>query len=122
MNLKSIIEYGHVPILSYIGLGLISGMIAVTKLRKEMFKCHSFEDYVNLAYSLRGMDVSVQPIQVKEEITQLLKLLAKLRPMVVCEIGTADGGTLFLLSRVSHWNATIISIDLPSKPFSRGYP
>jgi predicted O-methyltransferase YrrM len=97
-------------------------MIVIAKLRKATLKCHSIKDYVNLAYSFRGGHVSIRPAQVKEEIAQLLKFLAKLRPMVVCEIGTALGGTLLLFSRVSHSNATIISIDLLGGPFGGGYP
>jgi predicted O-methyltransferase YrrM len=53
------------------------------------------------------------PKQIKEEITQLLKLLSKNPPKTICEIGTAEGGTLFLFSKVSNPDATIISIDLP---------
>lgn len=109
-------------ILSNTDIELVLSIITITKLRKAMLKCNTIEDYVNLAYSFRRMHVSIRPAQVKEEITQILKFLATLRPMVICEIGTAGGGTLFLFSRVLHPNATIISLDLPRGPFGGGYP
>jgi len=40
----------------------------------------------------------------------------------VLEIGTATGGTLFLLARTAAENALIISVDLPCGPFGGGYP
>ncbi|MEM1858754.1 MAG: class I SAM-dependent methyltransferase, partial [Desulfurococcaceae archaeon] len=38
------------------------------------------------------------------------------------EIGTANGGTLFLFCQIAELDATIISIDLPGGPFGGGYP
>lgn len=87
------------------------------------------ENYVELVCSfgapLRFVQVaplSVRARQVKEEITQLLKILARHKLKTVLEIGTARGGTLFLFSKVASLNATIISIDLPGGPFGGGYP
>ena len=37
------------------------------------------------------------------------------------EIGTAEGGTLYLLTRVVAPDALIISVDLPGGPFGGGY-
>jgi predicted O-methyltransferase YrrM len=59
---------------------------------------------------------------VKEEIRQLLKVLQETRARVVVEIGTWQGGTLFLFARVAQPNAIIISVDLPRGPFGAGYP
>ena len=64
---------------------------------------------------------SIRPVQVKEETTELLRLLAKRRPKFLLEIGTARGGTLFLFARVSSPDAMIISIDLPGGRFGGGY-
>ena len=38
------------------------------------------------------------------------------------EIGTADGGTLFMLSRVADPAALLVSLDLPGGKFGGGYP
>jgi predicted O-methyltransferase YrrM len=51
--------------------------------------------------------------QVKEEILGFLSIVDDLNPEIVLEIGTAGGGTLFLLSRFSSPTATVFSIDLP---------
>jgi predicted O-methyltransferase YrrM len=58
----------------------------------------------------------------KEEITELMKVLAKRKPRFLLEIGTARGGTLFLFTRVSSSDALIISVDLPGGLFGGGYP
>lgn len=62
------------------------------------------------------------PWQVKKEISELIQEAAKLKPKFVLEIGTANGGTLFLLTRVADPKGTIISIDLPGGKFGGGYP
>ena len=38
----------------------------------------------------------IKPSQIPEEIFQLMKILKKIRPRTVVEIGTARGGTLYL--------------------------
>jgi len=92
---------------------ILSKMVA-QRLKKETSRCRSLENYVNLAFTFSvGPLIHIRPIQVREEALQLLKLLVKMRPKVVLEIGTANGGTLFLFSRVSHPDAVIISVDLP---------
>lgn len=58
----------------------------------------------------------------KEELIGLLRILAKLRPAVILEIGTANGGTFFLFSRVASPDGVLISVDLPSGRFGGGYP
>ncbi len=63
-----------------------------------------------------------KPFQVKEEIKDLLDILMELRPRFILEIGTAQGGTLLLLTKVASDNALIVSIDLPGGPFGGGYP
>ncbi|TND05913.1 MAG: O-methyltransferase-like protein [Bacteroidetes bacterium] len=64
----------------------------------------------------------ITPWQFREEMEQLADELEKLRPQVVVEIGTANGGTLFMASRVAADDALLISIDLPQGPYGGGYP
>ncbi|MEM0488944.1 MAG: class I SAM-dependent methyltransferase [Candidatus Bathyarchaeia archaeon] len=101
------------------------------KLRKEVSKCLNIEDYVNLSYNFHlklklpaklRVTFKIAPFQIKEEIAQLLNLLADLKPKTLLEIGTASGGTLFLFCQVAEPDATIISVDLPGGPFGGGYP
>ena len=64
----------------------------------------------------------IKPMQIKEEISELLKILDKIKPKITLEIGTANGGILFLFSQVATNDATILSIDLPGGKFGGGYP
>jgi len=84
-------------------------------------------DYVDLAYKfqdhftvvpsvLRPFLCSIQPYQIKKEITKFLELAYALGPKSLIEIGTANGGTLFLFCRIANPQATIVSIDLRGIP------
>lgn len=64
----------------------------------------------------------IQPWQFREEILGLVTEIHNINPAVVMEIGTANGGTLFLATRVAKPDATIISLDLPDGKFGGGYP
>jgi predicted O-methyltransferase YrrM len=50
-----------------------------------------------------------------------MRLVAAVKPKTVLEIGTANGGTLFLLSRMVAGDATLISIDLRGGACGGGY-
>lgn len=104
----------------------ISLKFAAIMLRRKTSKCNSVEDYVDLAFNIFNVSPfkswSIRPAQVKEEITELLRFLAKHKPKLILEIGTARGGTLFLFTRASSPDAMIISIDLPGGQFGSGYP
>jgi len=63
-----------------------------------------------------------RPFQVRAELLRLLQRAAAIRPRTVVEIGTARGGTLFLLSCVADPAAKIVSIDLPAGLYGGGYP
>lgn len=77
---------------------------------------------VDLAFNFYKFGISIKPVQVRDEIAELLAILDKLKPRALLEIGTANGGTLFLFTRVAISDATIISVDLPGGPFGGGYP
>ena len=66
------------------------------------------EQLVDLAFRYAG----IAPNQNRGEILGLLGMLREMQPERLCEIGSAAGGTLFLLSRIAHPNARILSIDL----------
>lgn len=61
------------------------------------------------------------PLQVSSEILLLMELVASAKPKTVLEIGTANGGTLFLLARSAPSDAHLISLDLPAGEFGGGY-
>lgn len=80
------------------------------------------EEAVDLAFSFKSMGVFIAPLQVRDEICQLSRLVADMKPMVVMEIGTAGGGTLYLFAKFSNQNAHLVSVDLPGGEFGGGYP
>jgi len=103
-------------------LRLILG-IPVLKIR--CLQGRSIGYFLDLAFSFRlGRlgGLAITPFQIKEEIMELLKILANLKPKAVLEIGTGNGGTLFLFTRIAEPEAMIISVDLPGGIFGGGYP
>jgi cephalosporin hydroxylase len=66
--------------------------------------------------------------QSQYEIYNLLQVLVQQRPKILLEIGSANGGTLFLFCYIASENATLISLDIDNvlwkkllfKYFSRG--
>lgn len=87
------------------------------KLQKHSW---TFEEAANLVFD-RWLEL-IRPMQIHSEIVGLLRILDKMKPRTILEIGTANGGTLFLFSRIAYKDATIISIDLPGGRFGGGYP
>lgn len=67
---------------------------------------------VDLAFSFNFGTTSAQPVQIPKEIEELLRRVIALSPRRILEIGTANGGTLFLLARAAADDARIISIDV----------
>ena len=60
--------------------------------------------------------------QIPSEILGSCDILETDPPQSVLEIGTASGGTLFLLTRVAAPEALLISVDLRRGQFGGGYP
>jgi predicted O-methyltransferase YrrM len=77
-------------------------------LRRQAAACKSLEEQVDLIRSHKIFGA----IQQRSEITSLLDILHHDPPRYVCEIGTASGGTLFLLTKVCRPDALLLSVDL----------
>ncbi len=77
-------------------------------LRRQYGALNSLDEQIDL---LRGHQI-FGAIQQHSEISGLLKVLKQNPPRFVCEIGTAAGGTLFLLAQVCAPAALVISVDL----------
>lgn len=75
---------------------------------------------IELAF--HGFGGTIRPIQIPSEIRSLLHVVRELKPVRLMEIGTANGGTLFLLAKAAAPNAHIISVDMPGGWFGGGYP
>lgn len=55
------------------------------------------------------------------EFAEFVSFLRPIRPKMVVEIGTLNGGTLWALCRLASSAAELTSIDLPGGPFGGGY-
>ncbi|HEV7396247.1 MAG TPA: class I SAM-dependent methyltransferase [Pyrinomonadaceae bacterium] len=53
-----------------------------------------------------------RPLQKKSEITRLLEIVSSINAHTICEIGSAGGGTTFLLTQAAAQDAVIVTIDL----------
>lgn len=100
-------------------------------LRRELRVGRSLADWIGFARTfherlraprrLRGR-FSIAPSQVDSEILALLEEIAACRARRILEIGTMNGGSLFLMARAAAADATLVSVDLPRRPGRRGYP
>jgi predicted O-methyltransferase YrrM len=89
------------------------------KLKKLRLR-NCLNDLIEFAFT--GCGGLLKPIQIHSELTNLLSILDRIKPKYILEIGTANGGTLFLFSCIASQDARIISIDLPGGEFGGGYP
>jgi hypothetical protein len=89
------------------------------ELRKKVAQCKTIQDLVEVAFNFKSSlfpILTIQPYQNRWEITQLLKVLKKEKPRIICELGSGRGGNLFLFAQVVSPDAIIISIDLVGGP------
>lgn len=96
--------------------------LAARALRRARREARSLEDHLDLAYSFDWHGLEIEPRQVRSEIEAFLRLVAERRPRRVLEIGTAFGGTLYLLAQAAADDAVLVSVDLPRGAFGGGYP
>ena len=66
-------------------------------------------------------DGFLKPLQVRSELQRALEEIEALKPRFVMEIGTAMGGTFFLLARAAAKDAYLVSLDLPGGRWGGGY-
>jgi predicted O-methyltransferase YrrM len=95
---------------------------AVASLREASAEVKTPDQAISLAFDFRSCGIRIVPGQVLSEIKQLLEVISQNPPTRLLEIGTAGGGTFFLLSRVAAEDALLISADLPEGRFGGGYP
>ncbi len=76
-------------------------------------------DALDLSFSFRSGRLSIVPVQIRSEIEGLLDLLAAKRPRTVLEIGTWNGGTLYLFARVAAPDALLVTVDIDGGPGAR---
>jgi predicted O-methyltransferase YrrM len=96
--------------------------LAIRRFRSQVAPCLDPERALDLADAFEIARIRIKPMQVRSEILPFLAAMASRRPQVVLEIGTANGGTLFLFTRIAAPDALLISVDLPGGAFGGGYP
>lgn len=96
--------------------------LATRTFRARANSCRTLDDALDLAYEFDFGRIRVNPVQVRSEIARFLDRLAALAPRTILEVGTANGGTLFLFTRVAAPDALLISIDLPAGHPAGTYP
>jgi len=92
------------------------------RLYRFMDKECSLNDILYTPFNYAGYWVyrSIRPQQIPTEIEQLAKEIEKLSPSTILEIGTSNGGTLYIWARYINSCRRIISIDLPeSYPYAK---
>jgi predicted O-methyltransferase YrrM len=101
----------------------ISSSILYSKAKN----CREPGEYLDLANNifldipLKYLGWSIRPGQIKEEILNLLSIIQKMKISTMLEIGTWNGGTLFLFAKIANSDAKIISLDMPGGEFGGGY-
>lgn len=96
--------------------------ISKSKLRRVMTS-HNIPDVLNSIkiYSGRGFYDKIRLAQINEELYELSLKVVEHKPKVIAEIGTWNGGTLYVWTRINPQTKKIISIDLPDGKFGGGY-
>jgi predicted O-methyltransferase YrrM len=92
-------------------------------LRKSAATATNAAELIELAFQFDYCGIQIAPMQIHSEISALLEILKTRKPERVLEVGTARGGTFFLLTRVASADAQLITVDLPNGPFgAESYP
>jgi Methyltransferase domain len=86
---------------------------ALKSLQDGRRRVQSLEEFYNFVNGFNYRGITITSWWKKTEIVSLLQLLERSRPRRIAEIGTATGGTRFMLNQVAAPDATIVSVDLP---------
>lgn len=88
-------------------------------LRRTAARFGTADDLFDAAENAAIGGRSFGPSQIRGEIAQLLELVRADRPMRVLEIGTANGGTLYLLAAASAPRSRVLSLDVRGFDWTR---
>lgn len=96
--------------------------VAARRLSELADKASTIDELLDLVFSFESFGITVRPGQVRWEFSQLLERVERLCPRRILEIGTANGGSLLPITRLSASDAHIMSVDLHHGEFGGGYP
>ena len=99
-----------------LALQLLTKSSEARKIRRPNY---SWDEIID--YSFHFADGFLSPLQVRSEIKQALETIERLQPATIMEIGTATGGTFFMLARAARPDAHLVSVDLPGGACGGGY-
>lgn len=94
---------------------------AARDFRDRRERVHDLDGVLDLAFGFDFEGVRIAPMQIPSEIARLLRELERRQPRRVLEIGTANGGSLYLFCEVAAPDAHLVSVDLPGGLFGGGY-
>lgn len=96
--------------------------MATRVLKRRMHEVSSIDEALDLVYRFSFGGIEFAPWQERSEVEGFLRLVEEDRPKTILEIGTSNGGSLFLFARVALPDALLVSVDLPNGDFGGGYP
>lgn len=90
-----------------------SYILSIRELQDMQREENNINDILDTAYQYQGVGLyeSIEPMQHREELINLIQEVQKISPSTIMEIGTARGGTLYCWSRVFE-TSKIISVDI----------
>ena len=87
-----------------------------------MLRTRKFQTRTGLLdFAFSGSFGMIKPSQVRSEIEKILELLDCRKAKNGLEIGTNNGGTLFLFANTISQGGTLVSVDLPGGLYGGGY-
>lgn len=95
---------------------------AITRLRDGAARCRSLEEHFEfvMSYSGPGPFYAIKCYQLRAEVCALMRMLQQENVRTCAELGTAAGGTLYMLTRAVADDALIVSVDLPNMTWAFG--
>lgn len=121
-KIKKILQTGGIKLLIIKVLNRIKRLFEFINFYKESKKYnHDSQTGALIDFVLDKKSWPISTIQVEEEITELMNILKNRKIKNILEIGTADGGTLYLFTRILCKKGTIATVDLPGSKFGGGY-
>ena len=96
--------------------------LGIRSLRRATERVSTIDDAVDVTANWSYLGAEIAPWQMRSEIRALVEHVAAEAPRTVLEIGTSNGGSLYLFARAAAPDALLISVDLPRGPFGGGYP
>jgi cephalosporin hydroxylase len=84
-------------------------LAGIARIRRAPAERASALDFARTVRWPRGTHITAT--QQRQEILELLGMLAERRPRGIVEIGTDEGGTLFLWTRVAAPDAVLVAVD-----------